>query len=286
MGAAHDTILWYRNPDQALYHKQFIPYDEKYLKTHYKHSDSRGKYRILPCTNETGGNARYDFRGVVRAWRFSSKAMQQLYDDNLIVQLTEGGPFYYKKYLADAAAVPVQDIWLDLLLARGTEQMGYPTQKPLALLERIIKASSNEGDGDMVLDPFCGCATTCVAAERLGRKWVGIDTSIKAFDLVRERFTKEAADPEDILKYENEIILKTDPPTRTDQGDDHREQKWVYVISNPSYPGEYKVGIARDPQSPPQSIPDFRPGACLQNRVPAPDASLPGDRSPYPRQVQ
>ena len=127
------------------------------------------------------------------------------------------------------------------------ERTGYPTQKPLALLERIIKASSNEAD--LVLDPFCGCATTCVAAERLGRKWVGIDTSRKPHDLVKERLTKEAADPTDILKYKNEIDLRTEPPKRTDQEEDHREQKWVYVISHPSYPGEYKVGIARDPKA-------------------------------------
>ena len=152
--------------------------------------------------------------------------------------------------------IPIEDTWncsdgdrLDSIMIKSfsAEKTGYPTQKPLALLERIIKASSNEGD--MVLDPFCGCATTCVAAEHLGRKWIGIDISIKAHELVKERLIKEAADPTDILKYKNEIILKIDPPKRTDQGEDHREQKWVYVISHPSYPGEYKVGIARDPKA-------------------------------------
>ena len=139
--------------------------------------------------------------------------------------------------------------WWDIpyVNSQAKERTGYPTQKPLALLERIIKASSKEGD--TVLDPFCGCATTCVAAERLDRKWVGIDVSKKAYDLVKERLIKEAADPTDILKYKNEIDLRTEPPTRTDQDEDHREQKWVYVISNPSYPGEYKVGIARDPKA-------------------------------------
>ena len=78
-------------------------------------------------------------------------------------------------------------------------RLGYPTQKPLPLLDRIIQASSNEGD--MVLDPFCGCATTCVAAERLERRWIGIDVSFKAYDLVRERLTKEAADPGDLWMH-------------------------------------------------------------------------------------
>ncbi len=138
-----------------------------------------------------------------------------------------------------------EDWWPDIsTLTNQAERIGYPTQKPVALLERIIKASSNEGD--MVLDPFCGCATTCVAAERLGRQWIGIDVSIKAYDLVRERLTKEAADPGDILKYQNEIYMQTDPPRRTDLAIDYREKKFVYVISHPAYSGECKVGIAKD----------------------------------------
>ena len=124
------------------------------------------------------------------------------------------------------------------------ERTGYPTQKPLALIERIIRASSKVND--VVLDPFCGCATTCVAAERLGRQWIGVDISIKAYELVKDRLTREAADPNDLLKHQNTIHLKTDPPKRTDLGVDYRETKFVYVISHPEYPGEYKVGIARN----------------------------------------
>ncbi|MCY4263841.1 MAG: DNA methyltransferase, partial [Gammaproteobacteria bacterium] len=123
-------------------------------------------------------------------------------------------------------------------------RLGYPTQKPLPLLDRIIQTSSHPND--IVLDPFCGCATTCVAAERLGRKWVGVDVSHKAFELVTLRLTKEAADPDDLLKKQNEITLRTDPPVRTDQGVDYRETKFVYIISHPKYPSEYKVGIAKD----------------------------------------
>ena len=125
------------------------------------------------------------------------------------------------------------------------ERTGYPTQKPLKLIERIIKASSNEGD--VILDPFCGCATTCVAAEKLDRKWVGIDISVKAYELVQERLKKEVDKPQqDIFKGDTAINLKTDPPVRTDQDADHRERKFVYVISHPNFDGEYKVGIAKD----------------------------------------
>ena len=90
-----------------------------------------------------------------------------------------------KKYLKDAKGVPIQDLWEDIPAARGNERLGYPTQKPLALMERIIKASSNPGD--IVLDPFCGCGTTLHAAETLGRKWIGIDISKFSTGLIRRR---------------------------------------------------------------------------------------------------
>ncbi len=126
------------------------------------------------------------------------------------------------------------------------ERIGYPTQKPLALLERIIQASSKKGD--LVLDPFCGCATTCIAAEKLGRKWIGIDVSHKAYELVQERLKKEVANPEELFDYKKALNYFTDPPKRTDRGKDYREQKYVYVISNKVYKDEYKVGIASDIQ--------------------------------------
>ena len=122
------------------------------------------------------------------------------------------------------------------------ERTGYPTQKPLALLERIIRASSNEGD--IVLDPFCGCATTCIAAEKLNRKWIGIDVSIKAYEIVKERLQKEIKS--DLFDKKN-INFSTEPPARTDDGKDYIPQKWVYVISNPHISkSEFKVGIAKD----------------------------------------
>ncbi len=139
------------------------------------------------------------------------------------------------------------DYWTDIpsINNMAKERTGYPTQKPLALLERIIKASSNEGD--MVLDPFCGCATTCVAAEKLNRKWVGIDISITAYELVKTRLEEEVY-TEELTRgeqgYRPDIYFHTSPPQRADIGDSIREQKWVYVIAHPNYSGEYKVGIA------------------------------------------
>ena len=104
---------------------------------------------------------------------------------NRIYYSPSGMP-YVKSYLDERKGKPVQDNWVDIVMTKsGKERIGYPTQKPLALLERIIKASSNEGD--VVLDPFCGCATACVAADTLNRQWVGIDISSKAVELVNMR---------------------------------------------------------------------------------------------------
>ena len=107
-------------------------------------------------------------------------------------------------------------------------------------MERIIKVSSNEND--VVLDIFCGCATTCIASENLNRKWIGIDVSYKAYDLVKERLNKEVTSD---LFTEKDIVFNTDPPKRTDRNGEEIQKKYVYVISHPNYTGEYKVGIAK-----------------------------------------
>ena len=141
--------------------------------------------------------------------------------------------------------VPLSNTWeISFVHSQSKERTGYPTQKPLALLERIIQASSNEGD--LIFDPFCGCATTCIAAEKLGRKWVGIDVSIKAYELVQKRLRKEVANPEHLFDSQKGLHFSTDPPKRTDTEATDVEKKYVYIISHPSYPGEYKVGIAKN----------------------------------------
>ena len=168
----------------------------------------------------------------------------------------EGKYINKKFYLSDG--VPVDDNWsflrenkFDQLSHNNKETTGYPTQKPLALLERIIKASSNEGD--IILDPFCGCATTCIASEKLNRQWAGIDISYKAYELVKERLEKEVSNPEDLLQYQNKLTFKTDPPKRTDtNGDTGLSKKYIYIISHPNYSKKhnlYKVGIASNLKS-------------------------------------
>ena len=113
---------------------------------------------------------------------------------------------------------PIGDVWsFPTLNTMGKERIGYPTQKPLALLERIIKASSNEGD--MVLDPFCGSATTCVAAERLNRHWVGIDISPSVEDITKMRFTNQVDEASDLLNPLIDVIVRKDVPKLTDNAE-------------------------------------------------------------------
>ncbi|MDI9409839.1 MAG: DNA methyltransferase [Candidatus Pacebacteria bacterium] len=128
-----------------------------------------------------------------------------------------GGGKRVKRYIDEvlATGIATDDLWeIDKLNNSSKENTKYPTQKPLALLERIIAASSNEGD--RILDPFCGCATTLIAAEKLHRQWIGIDISPKAFDLVKLRLGREVGDSQDLLKRQNALIFREDIPERTD----------------------------------------------------------------------
>ncbi len=187
LGAMHDSILWYAHPSHK-YQKIYQSYDDEYVKKHYKYRDERGRYATFPCTNERGGNKKYEFMGIMRAWRFSLENMERLHRENLLTQASPKSPFRYKKYLREAKGVPLDDLWLDIKATRENESLGYPTQKPAALLKRIIQASCPK-DG-IVLDPFCGCGTTIEAAHKLNRAWVGIDISPFAIDLIEKRRMK------------------------------------------------------------------------------------------------
>ena len=143
----------------------------------------------------------------------SQKKLEYLDGIGRIYWPPKGSVPAYKRYLDEMPGTAIDTLWDDIgnLQAQSKERVGYPTQKPLALLDRIIKASSNEGD--MVLDPFAGCATACVASERLGRQWVGIDISEKAAELVQVRIRKEIN-----LLHNFKPIHRMDQPQRTDLG--------------------------------------------------------------------
>ena len=228
MGRAHDIIFWYAKTRSHHYNIQYLPHSEVYLASTYNKRDEQGRYTTFPCTNETGGNKPYEFRGITRAWRFEPSHMEELFQAGMLVQPRPGSPFRYKKYLDDTEGVKLQDLWSDVPGARGKERQGYPTQKPLALLDRIIKASSRPGD--MVLDPFCGCATTCVAAERLNRQWSGIDIEPKARDLVVSRLQQQADEGALFKGALPEIHHLKRPPKRMDADTPQRSKNIKMVL--------------------------------------------------------
>ena len=140
----------------------------------------------LSAAGLQGGGYEYEWKGITRIWRVPLETMKRLDDEGRVFYTRNKIP-RIKRYLEEAKGRPVQDVWTDLESLRSwhKERLGYPTQKPQALLERIIEASSNEGD--VVLDPFCGCGTAVAAAEKLKRKWIGVDVTHLAVALMKNR---------------------------------------------------------------------------------------------------
>ena len=218
-----DVLLFYALPD-AKFNPIYEPHSAEYVAKFYRHEDAdgRGPYQL---DNMASPNPRprmmYDWKGFPhppKGWRYQVERMQELDAEGRIYYpaLDNGAPDFskrprLKRYLREQKGAVVGNVWSDInpLSHLAKERTGYPTQKPLALLDRIIRASSDEGD--VLLDPFCGCATACVAADRLGRQWVGIDLSPLAAKLVRQRIQTEGP-----LLYD--LIHREDIPKRTDVG--------------------------------------------------------------------
>jgi DNA modification methylase len=191
MGRIHETILFYSKGDNYPWNVQYTPYDQSYMDAFYRHVDTDGRrYRLSDITapgKASKGNPYYEFLGITRYWRFSKEKMQELYDKGRVVQTSPGTVPAQKRYLDEMPGVPLQSLWTDIspVQAQAAERLDYATQKPEALLERIIKASSNEDD--LVLDCFCGSGTTAAVAEKLGRRWVTCDLGRFAIHTARKR---------------------------------------------------------------------------------------------------
>lgn len=183
-----DIIFRYAKSPKAIFYPQFGDHDPDYVAKAYRYSEPDGrKYRLLPLLNPNDNrpNLTYEFLGVTRVWRWTKERMQQAYEDGIVVQLKPKAVPQYKKYLDDSKGRTISNDWSDINPIGLREELGYPTQKPVALLERILAASSNEGD--TVLDPFCGCGTTVHAAQKMDRQWIGIDVTHLAIGLIEKR---------------------------------------------------------------------------------------------------
>lgn len=191
-GRLHDVILVYaKNSKSIVFNAQRKGYEDKYIKSHFK-MDETGRYYTLSDPVGQGQGPARTFYGVSLEppkgthWRFSQERIDTMSAEGMIVMTSTGRP-RVKRYLDEMTGQVIGDVWTDIpvINSQATERLGYPTQKPLALLERIIQASSNPGD--IVLDPFCGCGTAIAAAEKLGRKWIGIDITHLAISLIKYR---------------------------------------------------------------------------------------------------
>ena len=219
-GRIHDIILFYTKSDRWTWNTLYTPYDEDYLDESYRREEAGTgrRYRLGDLTAaKPGGDTRYEWRvkrpedgewaadldgewenplpgweykGVRpyrnRYWAFTRENLREFAREGRLEHSRDGTP-RYKGYLDEMPGVPLQDVWTDIppIGSRARERLGYPTQKPEALLERIIAASSNEGD--IVLDPFCGCGTAIAVAERLNRRWIGVDITHLAVSLMKYR---------------------------------------------------------------------------------------------------
>jgi DNA modification methylase len=192
----HDVILSYQrsagstwNTDQMFTAYDPDDLDEKTLDK-YSATDATGRrYQLTSLLNPNPDRPHltYEFLGITRVWRWTKPRMQAAYEAGLVIQPRPGAVPRYKRYLDEQRGKPFGDVWTDIppINARARERLGYPTQKPEPLLERLIQAGSNPGD--VVLDAFCGCGTTIAAAQKLERQWIGIDVTFLAINLIRQR---------------------------------------------------------------------------------------------------
>lgn len=194
LGKIYDAIFLYSKlPGMRTWNMQFTPLPHSTVDRWYRHVEegSGRRYNKADITGPGGavkGNPVYEWKGITRAWRFSKKRMAELETEGRIVYSKSGMP-YLKRYLDESKGVPLQDIWDDIAMIRGihlaSEAVGYKTQKPEALLERIIKLSSDEGN--LILDCFVGSGTTAAVAEKLNRRWIACDLGRFAVHTTRKR---------------------------------------------------------------------------------------------------
>lgn len=246
-GRITDTILYYGKGKEVTWNPQYTPYREEYYESHFKKDDDGRWYRTVPLDAPRHGKGSpgllYDWKGKwpakTRTWAIREEKMAE-YEEEGRIKYTRTGTPTLLQYADEMPGVPLQNIWTDIppVNPAARERVGYPTQKPESLLERIIVASSNPGD--IVLDPFCGCGTTIAVAERLKRQWLGVDISPTAVNLMRRRIleaTGGATDARLIGMPTSEADLK---------GLKHFEfQNWVMqeIAATPSARKTHDMGV-------------------------------------------
>ncbi|MDR2585047.1 MAG: hypothetical protein LBC84_02340 [Prevotellaceae bacterium] len=190
-GMNADSIFYYSKSNKCTFIQQFQDYDDEYKKRFRKEKNERLFIDDnLSAKSLSGGGYKYEYKGVLNLWRCPKETMEQYDRDDKLYYTNKGG-IRLKRYLDELQGLPCQTIWLDInpINSQAKEKIGYPTQKPVALLQRIIECASNEGD--VILDPFVGGGTTVAVADKLNRKWIGIDQSVQAIKVTELRLGKQ-----------------------------------------------------------------------------------------------
>ena len=187
-GANIDILLFYAKSGKYTWNKVYLPHEPAYVEW-FRNRDSDGRRWAddnLTAKGLSGGGYKYRYKGVTSLWRCPVGTMKRL-DAEGRLHFTRAGGIRLKRYLDENKGAPLQAVWDDIppINSQAQERLGYPTQKPAALLERILTVSSNEGD--TVLDPFCGCGTTVAVAQKMKRRWIGIDITYLALAVIENR---------------------------------------------------------------------------------------------------
>ena len=266
-GPIHDILLFYTKSDAYTWNPVYESLNPEYVERFYRFEDERGRYTLSDLTGAgtTSGDSGQPWKGVDptkvgRHWAVPQQLVEEIVGKERARQMTvqekldaleaagyivwpaQGKVPRYKRYLDRSPGNPIQDVITDIqpLSAHAKERLGYPTQKPLALLERIIQASSNEGE--VVLDPFCGCGTAIVAAHKLNRRWIGIDITHLAIALIKYRLS----DMFD-LKEGKDYRVIGEPTTVAEARalalqDRDEFQKWAIGLIPRAFPYQQKKG--------------------------------------------
>ena len=220
LGRLHDIIFLYSMDEDYTLNTVYTPYSKEYIENFFRFTEDDGrKYRLVFMIGTGGaakGNPYYEFMGVSRYWRYSQKTIQELLEKGLVVQSAPGKVPQKKNYLDESPGVPLQDIWTDIAPVQGgsVENNNYATQKPEALLERIIKASSNEGM--LVVDFFGGSGVTAAVASKLGRRFIHCDIGLNSIQTTRDRLKADGA-AFDVLEIKDGVQLFRNPVQTMDK---------------------------------------------------------------------
>ena len=244
LGRLHDVIFLYSMSDEYVLNTVYTPYSKEYIDNFFRYTDRDGRrYRLVSMIGTGGaakGNPFYEFMGVSKYWRYSKETIQELVQKGLVVQTKPGAVPQKKNYLDESPGVPLQDVWTDIAPVQGgsIENANYTTQKPEALLERIIKTSSDENM--VVADFFGGSGVTAAAAHKLGRRFIHCDIGLNSIQTTRDRLVADSAEF-GVLEIKDGVQLYRNPVQTMDKikslipglkSEDSLDSFWAGAISD------------------------------------------------------